>query len=193
MRSFKTPLVLAGMALLAACAQDAPTAPRSLPPEAAFARGGQAGDPSAEMNRMLAAARAGTAQFHRVEVALQAGYVNTGECVSIPTGGMGIHFVNPALMGDASFDPSRPEVLLYEPRKNGGMRLVAAEFLIFSTPWEAAGNPGRPMFGSQPFYESFGPAAHGLPDHYELHLWIWRHNPNGMFAPFNPKVSCENA
>lgn len=25
---------------------------------------------------------------------------------------------------------------------------------------------------------------------FELHAWIWKGNPNGVFADFNPKVSC---
>jgi hypothetical protein len=25
-----------------------------------------------------------------------------------------------------------------------------------------------------------------------LHVWIWHHNPAGMFADFNPRVSCEH-
>ncbi len=28
-----------------------------------------------------------------------------------------------------------------------------------------------------------------MPRHYDLHVWAWKHNPAGLFAPFNPKVS----
>jgi hypothetical protein len=27
--------------------------------------------------------------------------------------------------------------------------------------------------------------------HYDLHAWLFKDNPNGMFSPTNPKVSCE--
>jgi len=35
-----------------------------------------------------------------------------------------------------------------------------------------------------------GPEDHGGGPAYERHAWIWRNNPNGMFQPFNPKLSC---
>jgi hypothetical protein len=182
-------------ALLAACAPDAATAPEATRTPALDRAAAATADGAAE-HRAFADVRAATAKYHRVEAALADGYVNTGECVASPAGGMGIHFVNPPLMGapaptgDAAFDPTRPEVLVYEPQKNGGLRLVAVEYLVWRTPWDAA-HPGRvPTFLGQPFDESFGEHAHGLPDHYELHVWLWRHNPNGMFAAWNPKVSC---
>ncbi len=34
--------------------------------------------------------------------------------------------------------------------------------------------------------------GHGFEPHYELHLWPYRDNPTGMFAEFNPAVSCAN-
>lgn len=173
--------------LLAACESGpSPVAPES----ALLSRSSQAGA-SAAMNRQLAAVRAATARFHRVEVALEEGYVSTVECAALPgVGAMGVHFIKPSLMGDAGFDPLQPEVLVYEPQKNGKFKLVAVEYLIFRAPWEAAGKTGRPMFGDVPFVQSFGDEAHGLPDHYELHVWLWRHNPEGMFAQWNPMVTC---
>ena len=138
----------------------------------------------------LAAVRAATARYHRVEVALADGYVSTPVCATSPAGAMGIHYVNPALRHDATFDPARPELLLYEPQKNGQRRLVAVEYVITRALWDAA-NPGTvPTYLGQEFVRSFGPAAHGEPDHYELHVWLWRHNPSGMFAQWNPQVTC---
>ena len=29
-----------------------------------------------------------------------------------------------------------------------------------------------------------------LPDFYELHLWLWKSNPSGLFEDWNPRVSC---
>jgi hypothetical protein len=26
--------------------------------------------------------------------------------------------------------------------------------------------------------------------HYDRHVWLYRENPNGVFAQFNPRVSC---
>jgi hypothetical protein len=44
---------------------------------------------------------------------------------------------------------------------------------------------GRPLDGPMEAHEP------GQPPHYDLHVWIWKANPSGIFAPFNPKVSCE--
>ena len=184
----------AGAALLAACAPDASTGPGATPAALTHEAGAPAG--GALDHPALAAVRAATAKYHRVEVALADGYVNTGECVASPAGGMGIHFVNPALMGapapdgDAVVDPLRPEVLVYEPQENGRYRLVAVEYLVWRASWDAQHPAHGPEFAGQPFDTSFGEHAHGLPDHYELHAWVWQQNPNGMFAAFNPKVAC---
>lgn len=188
-RMFNVSAILVATVFAAGCAQDAPTA-IDASGSALFAKGTSDQTP-ARMNQQLAAVRAATARFHRVEVALEEGYVSTVQCAALPgVGAMGVHFVKPSLMGDAGFDPLQPEVLVYEPQKNGKFELVAVEYLIFRAPWEGAGRTGRPMFGDVPFVESFGPEAHGLPDHYELHVWLWRNNPMGMFAQWNPKVSC---
>ena len=32
--------------------------------------------------------------------------------------------------------------------------------------------------------------AHGFEPHYELHVWLYRDNPAGMFMPFNTRASC---
>ena len=31
---------------------------------------------------------------------------------------------------------------------------------------------------------------YGLPAFYELHLWLWKPNSEGMFDDWNPKVVC---
>lgn len=180
-------LIVLAAGVLAACENN----PAALAPDAGLASRGSGNLPAGELGKSIKEIRAATARYHSVRQALADGYVSTHECVSVPgLGGMGVHFVNPALLGDASFDPLRPEMLLYQPGPNGQMRLVGVEYMIFRAPWEAAGKAGVPMFGSQPFEASFGEAAHGMEDHYELHAWIWAENPSGMFAPFNPDLSC---
>ncbi|MDQ4078160.1 MAG: hypothetical protein M3220_18175 [Chloroflexota bacterium] len=182
--------ILVATALAAGCAQDAPTAVDASE-SMLFAKRGNSENTSAWMNEQLAAVRRATARFHRVEVALQEGYVSTVQCVALPgVGAMGVHYSNPSLLRDATYDPLRPEVLVYEPQENGNFKLVAVEYVIFRAPWVNAGNTADPMFGDVPFVRAFGPAAHGIPDHYELHVWLWQHNPAGMFAQWNPQVSC---
>ena len=107
------------------------------------------------------------------------------ECVSHPElGGMGHHYVNLALM-DGELDPAAPEVLVYEPMRNGRLRLVAVEYVV---PFGVA-----PENGSAP--ELFGRAFHPSAGAggWALHVWVWRHNPAGLFADFNPDVTCDAA
>lgn len=173
-------------ALLTACAPEAVVEPM-FDASPSLARTSSAGAGQSA----LAELRAATAKYHRVEVAEADGYARAGGCVAIATGAMGIHYVNGALVGNPAIDPLRPEVLVYEPQRDGKLKLVAVEFLVFRAAWHNANGPTTEpsAFGSA-FYKSFGSAAHGLADHYELHAWLWRHNPDGMFAQWNPKVSC---
>jgi hypothetical protein len=32
--------------------------------------------------------------------------------------------------------------------------------------------------------------AHMFAPHFDRYVWIYRDNPNGVFAPFNPAVTC---
>jgi hypothetical protein len=64
-------------------------------------------------------------------------------------------------------------MLLYVPSPSGGLRLAGVEYVgpVGTTVLGQELEPGGPM----------GPA---------LHVWVWRVNPDGMFADFNPKLSC---
>ena len=89
----------------------------------------------------LAQVRGATARFHRVEEALAAGYelgwvngsgvrIITG-CVSHPTAGaMGYHYFNQQLVADNAVDPLEPEALVYAPAPDGGLKLVAVEWVV---------------------------------------------------------------
>lgn len=141
-----------------------------------------------ETNKMLAGLRAATAKYHRIEVAMEDGYEQGSGCVATPAGGMGYHYVNFAAV-DGEYDPTMPEALLYEMDKNGQMKLVGVEFVIVADAWDAE-NEMTPYFGIQEFDEAFPPAP--LPfRNYQLHVWIWKHNPNGIFTMFNPNITCE--
>ena len=181
-RRFVIPFAL----LAAACGSETGTTsdPSPLP---SLAQGQAIG--SAEVGRALATARAATAKYQDVEQALADGYAPTSPCVSVPgLGGMGVHYLKPALAGDVQVDPTQPELLLYEPQANGRLRLVAVEFFVVKAVWDGAGMTGAPTLAGVPFE---GPMIHdGLPEHWDLHAWVWRENPNGMFTSFNPKVRC---
>ena len=138
----------------------------------------------------LAALRGATARFHRLEVALAEGYTAFGGCFSDPggTGAMGYHYVNNALVADPAVDPLRPELLVYERKPNGELRLVAVEWITFVSAWHSAGNLNPPSLFGHEFH--INPTLLQEP-FYLLHAWIWKHNPSGMFVDWNPKVHCD--
>ncbi len=143
----------------------------------------------------LSTARAGTAGYHNIDGAFAAGYGLLKDAAGIAcidkagAGAMGIHFVNGALVGDAAVDAATPEALVYEPQPNGRLRLVAAEYVVFQSAWDAVHSSPPSLFGQQFELVTAG-NRYGLPSFYELHAWIWKHNPSGMFNDWNPLVSC---
>lgn len=142
-----------------------------------------------ELQRALASIRQATARYHDTDAAEADGYVNLGECISGPPGAgdMGVHFVKGSAIND-SFDPSEPELLVYEPRRDGGLHLVSVEYYV---PDPDANEGDAPDLEGQEF--EVLPEGHPLYPGYALHAWIWKHNPSGTFADFNPKVSCPDA
>lgn len=138
----------------------------------------------------VAEARAATAKFHSLAVAEGAGYGKFYECTDAEgIGAMGQHFVNGGLVGDAQLDVRTPEVLVYEPRANGGWRLVGVEYVEIAAVWDAAHASPPQLFG-QTLRRVAAPNRYGLPDFYEIHAWIWQPNPRGMFDDWNPAVTC---
>jgi hypothetical protein len=144
----------------------------------------------------LAQVRQVTARFHDLDAALEAGYelgwvngsgdrIITG-CVAHPTAGaMGYHYFNAELMADLTTDVLSPEVLVYAPGPDGQRQLVAVE-------WVVRGPNSNPPGVTEP------PSVLGMEMHilvpavgfYIMHAWVWRPNPAGMFADWNPEVSC---
>ena len=134
-------------------------------------------------------------------VAVHDGYLSTLGCVEYPSaageghvpypvGGMGVHFLNPGLIGPEP-DPLRPAILVYAP-DGAKLRLVAAEWLVPL----ATGIRERPELFGQPFdgpMEGHEPLMPAELHHYDLHVWLFEHNPAGLFAPTNPAVTCEGA
>ena len=105
-----------------------------------------------------------------------------------PKGAMGVHFVNLTVQGPP--DPLKPNVLIYEPDQ-GKLKLVAVEWLV---PLAAA--KGRPSLLDQPFQgpmEGHEPLIPQGFHHYDLHAWLFKDNPLGMFSPTNPDVTCDGA
>ena len=165
----------------------------------------------------MTAVRAATERFRDVRVALAEGYLrdpmnlcDTAEMMGQPAalGAIGIHCFRPDLLGitgppsprvdgtGTHTDFTRPSILIYEPQRDGSLELVAVENLVFAKAWKAAGHSTPPTFHGVA-YDTMAddPAtpvdeAHHFEPHYDRHVWIHRDNPNGVFEPFNPNVTC---
>lgn len=149
------------------------------------------GNTDSSVAKGLAKVRQATTKYHKVSRAVANGYLPTDECVEVPgIGGMGFHYVNPTLIGDPAINPLKPEVLLYAPKKNGKVKLVAVEYLSIDADQDLSTDSDRPSLFGVPFNGPMLGHEPGMPIHYDLHAWIFKGNPAGVFADFNPKVSC---
>ena len=196
------------MALLAVVSAGVPGSVRAA---GAGSPGKASGEPT------LAEVRQATERFTDVKVALAEGYIrdpfdlcDTAEMMGMPAklGAMGVHYFRPDLLGVTAppsprvdgngthTDFRKPAILIYEPQADGTMQLVAVENLVFQAAWKAAGHSQPPTYQGV-VYDTMAdnPAtaldeAHMFQPHFDRHVWLYRENPNGVFAPFNPAVSC---
>jgi hypothetical protein len=161
--------------------------------------------------------RQATERYRDVKVALAEGYVrdpmnvcDTAEMMGRPAalGAMGIHYFRPDLLGITAppsprvngtgthTDFRKPSILIYEPQADGSLQLVAVENLVFVAAWRAAGHTNPPSFHGVAWDSMIDDPktpideAHMFEPHFDRHVWLYRKNPNGMFAQFNPAVSC---
>jgi hypothetical protein len=135
--------------------------------------------------------RAAVARYHSFQHAERDGYTVAGEpCVSSPDGTMGIHAINPALMADATIDPLRPEILLYVAKANGKLELVGVEYWMADADGDLTTDDDRPSVLGQALDGPMPGHNPVMPVHYDLHVWLVAENPTGLFAPFNPAISC---
>jgi hypothetical protein len=161
------------------------------------------------------------AKYRDVNVAKAEGYTTDNKCTTAEMlgfpaemGDMGLHYVRrdmlglpakPAPLGSGRVrgtgthtDFRRPAMLVYEPQPDGSLELVAVENLVFVAAWQAAGKKAPPSFRGEPYVllkdnpQTKVDEAHGWEPHYELHLWLFRDNPNGMYSEFNPRVTCRH-
>jgi len=142
----------------------------------------------------LAAVRQASTKYHDVNVTLADGFIQTPNCIQEPgLGGMGIHFINPARIMDPAINLLEPETLLYLETEEG-MKLLGVEYMFPVGPPNAPvpdPAPPAPVLFGKPFDGPMPGHEPGQPPHYDLHVWIWQANPEGIFAPFNPNVSCQ--
>ena len=140
--------------------------------------------PTDPVERDLDALRRATQSFQSFEAAQDANYtlLFADMCMDHPTdGGMGYHYVNTDLL-DGTVAVTTPEALIYESSQGGELELVAVEYVV---PFAVVGEdqPAPVLFG-QSFRQN---QTYGL---WTLHAWVWKNNPGGVFADYNPEVSC---
>jgi len=138
--------------------------------------------------------RDSTDRFHEVAQAEREGYALAFGCVSGPDqGAMGLHFINMNLVGSGVIDPTRPQIILYEPTADGRLNLTGADFLVDAHQWDndKTHKPGPPELMGQLFHYFEAPNRFGLKPFYTLHVWAWKDNPNGAFVNWHPGVACQ--
>ena len=140
-----------------------------------------------------------TRRYRDVWAAVADGFVQASACEHTSAGVMGEHWIRLDRMAAQTLDAHAPEILLYLPTA-GGRRLVGAEFeesaLVDGLPYYGLGAPDPRRTSRAPVMlgrRFDGPmAGHNpvQPWHYDLHVWLWAHNPSGLLAQYNPSIRC---
>lgn len=139
--------------------------------------------------RDVAQVRAAVARYHTPERALAGGWElldGLDHCFEhAGAGGMGVHHIDPVQLGNGTLDPRRPEALVFVPGPQGQLRLGAVEFIV---PIDDPDDPGAPpsVLGRELHQLEPVPGVRV----WGLHVWLFEPNPSGMFADWNPRVSC---
>lgn len=159
--------IVAGLALTSAALAQA-NRPTPASPESQL---------SEETHKELARARQATVQYHDLAVAENDKYDDLHLFVS----GQGFHFLNWSLL-NGTFDPEKPQILVYAPTSNGKLRLVAVEYAV---PIKDSPDAPQGFTGENDVWEKLPDALGGV---WVLHAWVWQANPKGIFAEVNPNV-----
>ncbi len=134
----------------------------------------------------LERAKAASAKYQDVSVALAEGFVPLSPCEE----GQGIHFAHLGRAGDGRLAVTEPEVLLYLPTTDGGLRLTGIEHFLPDADGRIDTDEDRPELYRRPFDGPMAGHAPGQPVHYDLHVWLWSQHPTGVFAQHNPTLHC---
>lgn len=153
--------------------------------QASHAHPGSNAELTPDRLKAIAELRQVTTRFHDVREAVRAGYVVQfpAGCAASSAGAQGFHYLNPRLADDAIIDPLTPELLMYEPGPSGRLELVGVDYVIKYATLPRETMPKPTVLGIDMMQND------GLTV-WALHIWSRRPNPNGMFAAWNPKVSC---
>jgi hypothetical protein len=123
-----------------------------------------------DANGLIQVVRQATEEYKDVSVAVADGYTLQFGCVSGPEqGAMGLPFVNGALVAGGELDPRRPQIVSYEPTKDGRLHLIGADFLVLADDWNK-NHSAPPELMGQLFHLFKSPNRFGLPDFHTLHV-----------------------
>jgi hypothetical protein len=151
---------------------------------------GQADTSQHPAGKHVAQLRKDIAQYADVSVALADGFVPSETCTEHPQlGGMGVHYVHPQRLRQP-VDGRAPQILLYARTADGSLDLLGAEFMVRDADQDLSSDDDRPSLWGQPFDGPMPGHEPGMPVHYDLHVWTHEANPDGVFAPWNRRVSC---
>lgn len=151
------------------------------------------GGPSEALASRLERLKHATGAYHNEALALVGGFERGDVCVSSPAGLMGYHYENHGRMQDNVVDADKPEMLLYAPARSNERKLVGVEYWKADRDQDLSTDDDRPSLFGQPFDGPMPGHGPGMPIHYDLHVWVWTANPDGLFAPFNPRLRCPGA
>jgi hypothetical protein len=182
-------LTAAAVGLIAACSSTdatpvaAPALAEQGDAHASHGRASNNGDLTPEQKKAVAAVRNATARFHDIEATKAAGYLKQYPpgCAESAEGAQGFHYLNEGLV-DGTVELLKPELVMYEPQPNGKLQLIGVDYVV---PLTSSATPPTLLGVEFARNEPLGVWA--------LHIWSARPNPSGMFAAWNPKVSCRHA
>lgn len=139
-----------------------------------------------DLKSELQLVRKHTAKFHSFDQAEKEGYAEPlpfNPSPYIPY--MGFHYINVGKI-DATFDMTEPEILLYVPNEDGELKLVGIEYAV---PMALSPEAPEGFSGDEDEWEANPNVAGGS---WTLHVWLYKDNPNGIFASQNPDVPVSN-
>jgi hypothetical protein len=154
------------------------------------------------LKRQLASAKAATAKYRDIDVAKADGYFQVTQFIP----GLGLHLAN-LKIPKGSFDPAKPQILLYEPDAKGKLELVGIAYqfdhLNDTPPVGFAGGSDVWHYHTDLCFQKGGSVTIAKDDAsckavgglvfqkqtaWLLHAWVWKSNPDGVFTELNPNV-----
>jgi hypothetical protein len=145
------------------------------------------GEVGSDRQERLDAIRKATEKYKDLNLALGEGFRPLVGCAESADGdgARGLAYVDLRRFRDEKVELLKPEMLFYEPKPRGKPpELVGVGYYV---PDNGQAPPEIPLG----HFDGPVPGGfRGFPEHYELHAWVHRENPEGVLAVWNPDVKC---